>query len=82
MSSEPDEKRGDARLAGPILTLVEEELLVTKREVVTGRVRVRTVTDTRENGPTGIHNSPPRIFADSARQKGHVSRRYFHRCRN
>lgn len=41
------ERRVEADRAAA-LPLVEEQLSVTKREVVTGKVRVRTVTDTRQ----------------------------------
>jgi uncharacterized protein (TIGR02271 family) len=48
MSSKKKTKRDNARPADTVLSLAEEELQIGKREVVTGRVRVRTVTDTGE----------------------------------
>jgi uncharacterized protein (TIGR02271 family) len=47
-SNKPDTKPAEASTADIILPLVEEELRVTKREMITGRVRVRTITDTAE----------------------------------
>src|SRR3954464_5408834 len=43
-----DEKREPKREEVTVLPIVEETLHVSKREVVTGRVRVRTVTDLSE----------------------------------
>jgi stress response protein YsnF len=48
MSTKKRTKQNNARPADTVLTLAQEELQVAKREVVTGRVRVRTVTDTGE----------------------------------
>jgi stress response protein YsnF len=47
-SNEADVKRDEVGTADTVLPLIEEELRVAKREEVTGRVRVRTVTDTAE----------------------------------
>jgi stress response protein YsnF len=47
-SKEPHQKRDAPSTYGSVLPLVEEELRVAKREAVTGRVLVRTVTDTTE----------------------------------
>jgi uncharacterized protein (TIGR02271 family) len=44
-SNEPDVKPSEAGTADAVLPLTEEELRVARREVITGRVRVRTVTD-------------------------------------
>ena len=43
-----DEKREPKREEVTVLPIVEETLHISKREVVTGRVRVRTVTDLSE----------------------------------
>jgi stress response protein YsnF len=47
-SNEPDVKRGEVGTADTVLPLIEEELRGGSREVVTGRVRVRTANDTAE----------------------------------
>ena len=46
MSTKKKTKRDNARRINTVLSLAQEELQVGKREVVTGRVEVRTVTDT------------------------------------
>jgi len=48
MRTQKKTKRDNARRADTVLSLAQEELQVGKREVVTGRVRVRTITDTGE----------------------------------
>ena len=44
--AKPSPKRDEQSEEDAVLPLIEEELRVSKREVVTGRLRVRTVTET------------------------------------
>lgn len=47
--AQPSPDPAEARTDGEVIPLVEDEVRVSTRDVVTGRVRVRTVTDTVED---------------------------------